>query len=883
MQPVSAIDSSLLDVAQFDTQLSQSANDLPVFKQTLRQAKTTLIEYFHAGRSASELVHAWARFIDNILLHAWTRHLGENLQLSLLAVGGYGRGELHPHSDIDLMILLKENTHAFDEQLEHFLRFLWDIGLEVGHSVRSIEECVLEAEKDITVATNIQEARLLIGNPQLAEEQRLRCSPQHIWPSRDFFEAKWKEQIARHAKFNDTAYKLEPNIKEGPGGLRDIQMIGWVAKRHFDANTLHDLVKHRFLSETEYNSLLGGQNFLWKIRFGLHVLSKRREDRLLFDHQRTLAKQFGYHDEPHRLGVESFMKDYYRTIMELNRLNEMLLQLFQEEILYADDKDKPVILNKRFQVQKGFLEIRFSNTFKLYPFAILETFLILSQTPNIKGVRANTIRAIRDHRHLIDKDFRNDLRCKSLFMEILRQPVGITHELRRMNRYGVLAAYIPAFGNIVGQMQHDLFHVYTVDEHTLTVIRNLRRFTVAEFTHEFPLCSDLMANVPKQELLIIAALFHDIAKGRGGDHSTLGAVDAEDFCRQHSLSKYDTDVVTWLVHNHLIMSATAQRKDISDPGIVHGFASQVGDLIHLNYIYLLTVADVRATSPDVWNTWKDALLKELYHATRKALQRGLDNPLMQTEFIDDVKKQVKLQLYQSNVNKKDLDTLWQRLNEEYFLRYSVDEIVWQNKALLARTAKSPMVLTRKDSTRGGTEVFIYAKIFDGLFAISTSAIDQLSFTIMDARIMQSKDGYTLNSYIILDQEGDRIEDDYRLQELVDRIASLIENQVDINTDTKPHLNRQQKHFTFPTQVDFWADPNYDRTVMKVTAYDRPGLLALISTAMNQCQVRLHNAKVATFGEKAEDLFFVTDHQDQALRSDQQFDCLRTTITAFLDD
>jgi len=884
MQAITNIDGILFDATEFESQLSQTENPLPVFKQTLKHASNTLIEFFQAGRSANELVHARARFIDALLIQAWAIQLGkQQLDLSLLAVGGYGRGELHPHSDIDLMILLRENTHQYDEQLECFLRFLWDIGLEVGHSVRTLDDCVAEAEKDITVATNIQEACLLIGNRALFEEQRRRCSPEHLWPSKAFFEAKWQEQISRHTKFNDTAYNLEPNIKEGPGGLRDIQMIGWVAKRHFDANTLHDLVKHRFLSESEYNSLVEGQNFLWKIRFGLHVLSKRREDRLLFDHQRVLAKQFGYRDEPHRLGVETFMRDYYRTVMELNRLNEMLLQLFQEEILYSDTEDEPTIINKRFQVRKGFLEIRYQNTFIRYPFAILEMFLMMAQNPTIKGVRANTIRAIRDHRHLIDNDFRNDLRCKSLFMEILRQPTYITRELRRMNRYGVLAAYIPAFGHIVGQMQHDLFHVYTVDEHTLFVLRNLRRFTVARHQDEFPLCSQLMLSVPKQELPLIAALFHDIAKGRGGDHSTLGAIDAEEFCIQHGLSKYDTEIVIWLVKNHLIMSATAQHKDISDPGVVHNFASQVGDLAHLNYIYLLTVADIRATSPDVWNTWKDALLKELYNATRHALKRGLDNPLMQKEFIDDVKKQVKFRLLDSGIGKSSINTMWQRFNEEYFLRYSVDEIVWQSKSLLDKKATPPLVLIRKDSVRGGTEIFIYSKIFDGLFAISTSVIDQMGLTIVDARIMQSKDGYTLNSYIVLDRDGDPVQDDFRLQELSDKIFIQLKQPASHSIDVNPRLNRQQKHFTFPTEIDFWADPNHACTVMKVTAYDRPGLLSLVSTALNHCEVRLHNAKIATFGERAEDLFFVTDHHDQPLSSDTQFNCLRNTITEFLDD
>ncbi|MDH5407248.1 MAG: [protein-PII] uridylyltransferase [Gammaproteobacteria bacterium] len=880
----SAVQATLqFDADSFDNSLDTGSPPLPHFKKTIKEHADFLDARFWDNISVNDLVQARANFMDEILKRAWFLFIPEdNHDIALLAVGGYGRGELHPKSDIDLMILLEKSTSDYDQQLEEFLRFLWDIGLEVGHSVRTLDECVTEAENDITVATNIQEARLLVGKESLFQEQRQRCSPEQVWPSKNFFEAKWAEQLARHEKFNDTANNLEPNIKEGPGGLRDIQMIGWVAKRHFDANTLHDLVEHHFLTEQEYQTLIEGQSFLWKVRYGLHLLSSRREDRLLFDYQRTLAEKFGYQDKDHRLAVEHFMKLYYRTVMELSRLNEMLLQLFQEEILFSDETSEPEIINRRFQTRKGFLEVRDNNTFKHYPFALLELFLILQQNAEIKGVRANTIRSIRDHRHLIGKEFRNDLRCKSLFMEILRQPTGVTHELRRMNRYGILAAYLPVFETIVGQMQHDLFHVYTVDEHTLFVIRNLRRFTVPEFADEFPLCSELIQRIPKQELLVVAALFHDIAKGRGGDHSTLGAIDAAEFCKQHDFSKYDTDVVCWLIENHLIMSSTAQRKDISDPGVVHRFANEVGDINHLNYIYLLTVADIRATSPDVWNTWKDALLKKLYTTTEHALSRGLDNPLMQTDFIQDIKKQAKHWLNNEDYSLEEVQALWARWDDEYFLRYTVDEICWHTQSLLNEKANPPLVLVRESEYRGGTEIFIYSLIHDDLFAMSTAVIDQMALNVVEARIMNSKDGYSLNTYLVLDQKGKAIKDPYQLEILAENIQAHLENKKQ-TTQVVRHINRKQKHFTFPTEVEFWADPNKARTVMQVTAFDRPGMLSLIGTSLNQCNVRLHSAKISTFGERAEDLFFITGEDDKPLKDMDIYNCLHDTITEFLDE
>ncbi|MCW8973135.1 MAG: [protein-PII] uridylyltransferase, partial [Gammaproteobacteria bacterium] len=511
----------LFPLDDFEATLSATSNPVKLFRDTIQHAHELLEYRFLNNEPITSLVAHRAQFIDQLLIHAWRHTCDTELDgIALVAVGGYGRGELHPHSDIDIMLLAEaEALQQHGAALEKFLMFLWDLGLEIGHSVRTVEDCIEQARNDITVATNIMEARLLCGPRALFEAMREQTDQNHIWPGRDFFRAKWEEQITRHHKFHDTAFNLEPNIKEGPGGLRDIQMIGWVAKRHFGAETLGDLVGHGFLTATEYLTLSEGQTFLWKVRYGLHILAKRREDRLLFDHQRSLAAQFGYRDDDKRLAVEQFMKDYYRTVMELGRLNEMLLQYFQEEILYAGQSDTPKPINRRFQSRHGFIEVTTAEVFAQHPYALLEMFLILAQHPALKGVRAGTIRLLRAHTYLIDERFRSDLRCRSLFMELLRQPQGITHQLRRMNRYGVLAAYLPAFGNVVGQMQHDLFHVYTVDEHTLNVVRNLRRYSVPEYHHEFPLCSRIIQQLAKPELLYIAGLFHDIAKGRGGDHS----------------------------------------------------------------------------------------------------------------------------------------------------------------------------------------------------------------------------------------------------------------------------------------------------------------------------------------------------------------------------
>ena len=876
------LDQDILDTRSFQADLARG-EPLKVFRQALQQGDRTLTESFRRGVPAFELVQARARLIDRLLQQAWERFVSGAEELALVAVGGYGRGELHPGSDVDIMILGQEGAlGAYRDSLEGFVTFLWDIGLEVGQSVRTVADCIREAEADITVATNLMEARLLVGRQDLFEAMRRATGPERIWPDGAFFEAKWQEQARRYRKYHDSAYNLEPNVKEGPGGLRDLQMIGWVAKRYFDAATFYELVDHDFLTETEYRELIDYRNFLWAVRFALHTLTGRREDRLLFDHQHQLARWFGYQDQGHDLAVEQFMQRYYRTIMELSRLNEMLLQHFQEAILLADDPGTPVAINRRFQARKGFLEVTRENTFLRYPCALLELFLVLQQHPELKGVRASTIRLIRAHRSLIDERFRNDVRAQSLFMEILRQPRGLTRQLRRMNHYGILAAYLPEFEAIVGRMQYDLFHVYTVDQHTLFIVRNLRRFYVAQYQHEFPLCSTLIHKIPKPELLYIAGLFHDIAKGRGGDHSQLGAVDAENFCQRHALSRFDTNLVAWLVRNHQLMSLTAQKRDIHDPEVVNDFARQVGDQMHLDYLYMLTVADIRATNPSLWNSWRGALLRELYQATRQALCRGLGNPLDKEERVDEVQQEARRRLQRRGIDDARIHQVWDGFSDEYFLRHTAGEIVWHTRAILKKADDGrPLVLARPDPDRGGTTIFVYTRDQDSIFATTTWALDQLGLTVVDARIITSGSGYTLDSYTVLEESGQVIEERARRREIVMRLRREL-NRDEPQRRSFRRTPRVLRHFHTPTQVSFTDDESNHRTILELVTADRPGLLCLVGKAFRECNIRLQNARIATIGARAEDIFYITDDQNLPLREAHQYLALRRALTRYLE-
>ncbi|SMF96905.1 UTP--GlnB (protein PII) uridylyltransferase, GlnD [Methylomagnum ishizawai] len=873
---------------------NQPVPDLPglikTYKDRLGRKHAELVDWFRAGTPAAELIRLRSDFLDEILIDGWHHFLGPLAgRLALIAVGGYGRRELHPHSDIDILVLLDTPeppdpiTHRdYQQPLTGFLNFLWDIGLKPAQSVRTVEECLEAAERDQTIITNLTEARLLYGRETLFEALASRLGPDHLWPSKEFFEAKMAEQAGRYAKYHDTAYNLEPNIKEGPGGLRDIQIIGWIIKRHYNSRNLQDLLRQGWLTEAEYTELAQAQDFLWQVRFALHVLTKRCEDRLLFEYQKELARQFGYMDPDINLAVERFMQRYFRTVMGLERLNEMLLQLFKEVCLHRDEDFVFLPINENFQAVNSYVEVLDPGVFRKHPLALLQIFLLLQQNTSLQGIRASTIRLIRQHLYLIDEDFRRNPEACRLFMTILRQKTGITHQLRRMNRYGVLAAYLPPFGRVVGRMQYDLFHVYTVDEHTLFVIRNLRRFSLAQYRADHPLCSELFELIPKPEILYIAALMHDIAKGSGEDHSTLGATIAQEFCLRHGISARDTELIKWLVQHHLIMSMTAQRKDINDPEIIHQFATAVGSQATLDHLYLLTVADIRATNPNLWNSWKDALLKELYLTTRWVFRRGLTKPLEQAEKIAQVKAESRVLLHKLGIPDPIVERVWNTLNDEYFLRYLPEEAAWHTVAIsFCGPEDLPLVLLRPVSQRGSAEIFIYAQDQDFIFAHSTAVLEQLGLTIFDAKIITAGGGRVMNSYHILEQTGEPIRDQMRQVQICAKLRECLKRPGDAPIQVQRRESRQIKHFTVPTQLYFHEDPQDRYTILELVATDRPGLLSKVGRAFTRCGIRLYNAKISTIGSRAEDIFYITDAEDRPLRQESQRQILRDCIVALV--
>ena len=850
--------------------VNEAGSDVAQIRTALKQASEQLEKMFVDNAPIRELVNGRAALVDALLQTLWKRHIEEQMDVALAAVGGYGRGELHPASDIDLLILL---GHSDDEELamalSTFITLLWDIGLYVGQSVRTLQECREEAIKDITVATNLMEARFLCGASTLVDQMLEQTGPQNMWPSDLFFKAKWKEQQQRHLKYDDTAHSLEPNVKEGPGGLRDMQMIGWVAKRHFCVPSLSGLVKHHFLTRNEYQSLKKEEAHLWRVRFALHMTTGRAEDRLLFDYQRTLATMFGYEDDDVELGVEKFMQRYYLAVTELQRLNEMLLQYFQETILLKNKLQPPCIINNRFQMRNGFLEVRDKQLFSHRPIIMLELFLLMTQDSSIKGVRASTIRQIREHLHLIDTRLRTNHKAQQLFLEILKQPRGVFHALRRMNRYGILAAYIPDFANIVGRMQYDLFHVYTVDTHTLFVIRNLRRFTVAKYHDEFPLCSDVITRIPRQELLILAALFHDIAKGRGGDHSQLGEAVAYNFCRQHGLDEEESRLVAWLVRTHLVMSMTAQRKDIEDPSVIHEFARQVETPERLDYLYLLTVADMRATNPKRWNSWKGSLLGQLHRSTHLALTTDIDAQTRNARQIAQNKKQAMQQLQQRYAESR-ITAHWDSISDNYFLQNSVDGIVWQTSLLFDHAGQTtPQLHIVTNDSHGGSEILIIDRDRDNLFAITTGLLDQLGLNIVHARIETANDGITINSFVVLEEDGSAVDGEIRENEIKQRLLQRLQETAPLRVSSSDFRSRESRHFDVETRINFSQDELKQRTIMRIMAADRPGLLAKIGLAFSKCNIRLCSAKIATIGADVDNSFFITDINNQPLSDKQQ--------------
>jgi len=822
---------------------------LAALKEQLKNERQAAIDGFHVDVRPDRLLAALRRSVDRTLTQAWNA-LAMPSGTALIAVGGYGRGELFPYSDVDVLVLLDTPPDAARRaKLEELVQLFWDLGLEIGHSIRTIDECLVEAAADITVQTSLLEARLVTGNRRLfrALRERFRAS----MDAQAFFRAKTLEMRQRHAKYEDTPYSLEPNCKESPGGLRDLQVILWVAKAAGLGDSWRKLAARGLITPTEARQLTQKERAFKDIRIRLHLHAGRREDRLVFDVQTPIAETFGFRTTETRRASEYLMQRYYWAAKAVTQLNTILLQNIEAQLFPKQATPQP--LNEHFNAVNGLIDIAEEDTFERIPSTMLEVFLEIARRQEIKGMTARTLRALWHARSRIDAAFRRDPRNRALFLQIIQAPQGITHALRGMNQTGVLGRYLPNFGRIVGQMQHDLFHVYTVDQHILMVVRNVRRFTMTEHAHEYPFCSQLMANFSDPWLLYIAALFHDIAKGRGGDHSQLGMADARRFCVDHGLSREQTELVVFLVEHHLSMSQVAQKQDLSDPDVIRNFANLVGDEHRLTALYLLTVADIRGTSPKVWNAWKGKLLEDLYRMTLRVL--GGEDPNTAHQLKNRQQEALKtLRLY--GLPDKAHDELWRQLDMAYFLRHDAGDIAWQTRVLYNKThSERPVVKARLAPIGEGLQVAVYVRDRPDLFARICSYFDRKNFSILDAKIHTTRHGYALDTFLVSDPV---FASSYRdiISLIEHELTELLESDAPLSPPSKGRLSRLSRTFPVTPEVDLRPDERGQYYLLSVSANDRNGLLYAIASVLAKYRVNLHTAKIMTLGERVEDVFLV---------------------------
>jgi [protein-PII] uridylyltransferase len=854
--------------ANFKEKLAISADTLTSkdICQLTIQFNEWLISAF-AENDVKDLLISRAVFVDAILNKLWCQHHLDEFQISLVAVGGYGRGELHPFSDVDILLLTQQDIDLdLEERISSFITQLWDIKLDIGHSVRSINECVKQATSDITVATNLMEVRQISGNEALTQQLLSLLNDDVYWTSEKFFIAKRKEQKKRHLQYHGAAYTLEPNLKASPGGLRDIQTIAWVAKRHFQAESLEELVEHNYLYPNELAELIEAQDYLWRMRFALHFVAKRSENRLLFDYQADVAKVMGFGDEG-KAPVERMMKRFFRIIARITELNIILLQRFQQEIIQVNKPINSKTINQDFELVDTLINTT-NNRIFMRPVKVIEMFLIIAQQPEIKGIHSHTLRLMRNARRRLISGLIDYAQCRKMFMAIIKHPRGLGLAFNLMHRHGIIGSYLPLWRSIVGQMQFDLFHAYSVDEHSYRVVKNLYQFSQKEHNHKFPLCSKIMQKIRKPEVLYLAGIFHDIAKGRGGDHAELGAIDAHIFCQSHQMSNHDSKMVAWLVQYHLLMSVTAQRRDINDDNVIRTFSAIVRDEAHLDYLYCLTVADMRATNESLWNSWKANLLNDLYFNTLRALRRGLSKPVETRSKIRENQQEARDILAETQVDESELNALWKEFRADYFLRYSPEQIARHCQRIIGHNRDEPLVIISPKPYRGGTEVFVFAKEKINTFASIVSLLGSKKLSIHDAKIITTQTGYTVNTFIILDSRGKALKESYQTIEIANALSEKLKQENTFNIPLQP-ARREVKPFKFPLRVSFIKISSKTKTMIEIIALDRPGLLGNIAQVFQQLGINIHSAKITTFGEKADDVFTISTNENMALTDDEK--------------
>lgn len=823
-------------------------------RHALQTGRAALLARYATKPNPALLLRGLSTLVDGVLQQIWGE-LAMPAELALVAVGGYGRSELYPASDIDLLILLPDENHVcYQASLEQLVSLLWDCGLDIGHSVRSIDECLSEAENDITVQTALLEARFLCGRRHLFDhfDQTFHRALDPL----AFFEAKRLEQDERYARHDDTAYSLEPNSKESPGGLRDLQIILWVARAAGLGERWQQLARTVVTTPAEARQLTRCEDFLRRVRIGLHLLAKRREDRLLFDYQEGLAQALGIRATPTRRSSETLMQRYYRNAKLVTQLNTLVL-LDLTARLNPAPMAPPIEIDSDFQMAHQRLDIRRDDLFETHPTAILKAFLLLSQRAELKGMTPRCLRALWRARGRIDAAFRRNPHHQELFLALFRAKRGLTHQLRRMNQFGILGAYLPAFGRIVGQMQHDLFHVYTVDQHTLQVVRNLRRLSLPEFAHEYSFCSRLMAAFPERWRLYLAALFHDIAKGRGGDHSQQGAVDTQRFCRQHRLTEFDTELICFLVEKHLVMSTVAQKEDLADPEVIARFAATVATKERLIALYLLTVCDIRGTSPKVWNTWKAKLLEDLFRITLRVLSGENVSQLAGLASLEERQEDARRLLRLHGLRSDSETSFWNELDTPYFLRHDSEEIAWHTLTLYHRPASTtPVVRARLNPAGAGLQVMIYTCDQQELLARLCGFFARLGYSIVDAKIHTTRHHYALDSFVLLDTQSER---SYRdMIGLIDHdLTEHLSAPPPLSPPPKNRLSRLVRHAGLAPTVSIRADESQRLWNLSLSAADRSGLLYDVACILTRHRITLHTAKIATLGERVEDSFLIS--------------------------
>lgn len=837
-------------------------------KLALQQFKADLIEEFTHKDNILAITRKLVIYMDDLLVTLFHKHkLEQSNRICLIALGGYGRRELQLYSDIDVLLLHTDTLPKIcRHRAELFIQDCWDIGLDIGHQITTVDACAELASKELSVISSLLDMHMLCGRSALMDELLYQIQPLHMWSSHDYFFAKQHEQNNRYKKYNETAYNLEPNIKYGPGGLRDLHILLAIGKRHFGIKKLADGIHHGFITDKEYEELIHCQQYLMSIRFALHILAQKNETRLLFDYQIKLAAFFGYHDNAQSLAIEQFMKAYFKVIKRTRELNDVVLQWFAETIVHQHTQ-LLIPLDNIFQLSNHYIEVRRTNVFETNPPALLQLFLWIAKCPDISGVRAGTIRLIRQNLYLITERFRSSAVVNDTFMAILKTGNNPYEALHRMSQYGVLGHYLDCFAAVTGQMQYDLFHVYTVEQHTLFVIRNIARFNHAHYAPQFPLAAQIMSKIPTHEVLYLAGLFHDIAKGLGGDHSELGAIEADKFALRHRLSNYDHQLLVWLVRHHLLMSKITQRQDIYDPKTIQNFCRLLPDSNYLDHLYLLTVADICGTNPALWNAWKDSLLKELYLATKQAMHQ--EKILLNEAVLIQKRREQALQiLLNDGVQQIDVETLWHEFKDNYFLHESPEIIARHTKAII-ECKQFPLILIMPHHSLGGTEVFIYMPHREDRFTITTTVLSNQNATIQEANILTCNNQFDLDTYIILDEQNRAFFDKQHADDIHQALMKSLTDNMQLPTITKRRLSRTQAHFILTPTMTYSEDEDRHYTCLFLIASDRPGLLAHISQIFLSEKIHLHNAKITTAGERVEDMFYITNQQEKVLDVSEQ--------------